>query len=308
MNMAMGETFTYDGMLHWCFLISVAGFAVAMMWTLIRVLLPLRRLVREATQIMQGSLPAFDTPVGGIREVDKLRQSLRCMITQIQSARELESAYRKALTESQENERMRIARDIHDDTIQSLVLVSHSIDRAMQSQQQDDHVALVTHLEDARRQLLRGVDDLRQVIANLRPTILDELGLATALEVLCENRPALEFSLVGDAFGIDHARELALFRVAQETTRNAERYAQASKIQVNLCYSEAAVALEVRDDGVGFDVPRPLQTLAASGHYGLLGVQERVLHLGGQMNLNSRPAAGTCITVTIPVRAALAAS
>jgi signal transduction histidine kinase len=133
------------------------------------------------------------------------------------------------LTESQENERKRIARDIHDDTIQSLVLVAHNIERATQSTKMNEN-HLREHLETARRQLIQTIDNLRQMIANLRPTILDELGLAAAIEVLCEKHQILEFSIVGDVYGIDQSHELAIFRAAQEAIYNAERHAQANRV------------------------------------------------------------------------------
>jgi len=303
----MNMDFAFDGVLHWCCLLAVFAFVVGLLWVSIRVLIPLRRLAKQAESIMNGSFNTpsltFDKPVGGIREIEQLQRSLRSMVDQIQAAREIETAYRKALTESQENERMHLAREIHDDTIQSLVLVSHSIERAAQAQTNGGYQSnpqLSACLESARSQLIGTIDSLRQVIANLRPTILEELGLATAIEVLCENRPTLAFSVKGDVYGTDHARELAIFRAVQEITRNAESHAHAKQISVTLSYSPDSVALEVRDDGVGFQVPPKLQEFAVRGHYGLLGIQERVRHLGGKVNLISKPAVGTCITVMIP--------
>jgi signal transduction histidine kinase len=111
---------------------------------------------------------------------------------------------------------------------------------------------------------------LRQMIGNLRPTILDELGLAAAIEVLCEKYEKLEFTVIGEAYGIDQTHELAIFRAAQEAIHNAERHAQAKKIVATLTYSPAAVTLEVCDDGVGFQIPHQLQEFLVRGHYGLL--------------------------------------
>ncbi|NWF71221.1 MAG: sensor histidine kinase [Chloroflexi bacterium] len=291
--------FQFDGLLHWCVLIAVAVFLIGLTWVVVRVLIPLRRLAQQAASMMEGNLPAFDRPVRGIREIEQLRRSLQYMIGEIKTAQERETTYRNALTESQENERKRIARDIHDDTIQSLVLVAHSIERAAQSTKLNEH-PIGEHLENARRQLIQTIDNLRQMIANLRPTILDELGLATAIEVLCEKHPTLEFSVVGDVYGIEQTHELAIFRAAQEAIYNAERHAQANRIIATLMYSEAAVTLEVRDDGIGFQIPQQLQEFSVRGHYGLIGIRERILHLGGQLNLSSELAAGTRVTVTVP--------
>lgn len=123
--------FHFDGVLHWCFLIAVFGFLIGLVWVVVRVLIPLRRLAKQAAGMMEGNLPTFDKPIRGIREIEQLRRSLQYMVGQIQTAQEGETTYRNALTESQENERKRIAREIHDDTIQSLVLVAHNMERAM---------------------------------------------------------------------------------------------------------------------------------------------------------------------------------
>lgn len=291
--------FHFDGVFHWCFLIAVFGFLIGLVWVVMRVLIPLRCLAKQAAGMMEGNLPTFDKPISGIREIEQLRRSLQYMVGQIQTAQEGETTYRNALTESQENERKRIAREIHDDTIQSLVLVAHSMERAMGTAKTNEG-STIQHLENARSQLIQAIDNLRQMIVNLRPTILDELGLAAAIEVLCEKHQILEFSVVGDVYGIDQAQELAIFRAAQEAIYNAERHAQAKRIIATLTYSAAAVILEVYDDGMGFQIPQQLQEFSIRGHYGLIGIRERILHFGGQINLISELAAGTRVIVTVP--------
>jgi len=295
----IGHIFQFDGVFHWCILISVFGFLIGLTWVIVRVMIPLHRLAEQAASMMEGNLPAFDRPISGIRETEQLRRSLHYMIGEIKTAQERETTYRNALTEGQENERKRVAREIHDDTIQALVLVAHSIERAAQSvKMNENHTG--EHLENARSQLIETIDNLRQMIANLRPTILDELGLAAAIEVLCEKHATLEFSVIGDVYGMDQTHELAIFRAAQEAICNAERHAQANRITTTLTYSAAAVTLEVRDDGIGFQIPHQLQEFSLRGHYGLIGIRERILHLGGQLNLISQSALGTRVIVTVP--------
>lgn len=289
----------FDGLLHWCFLIALCGFLMGLVWIVVRVLLPLRALAKQAASIMEGKLPAFDESSKGIREIEQLRCSLHYMIGQIQTAQARELAFRHAITASQENERLRIAREIHDDTIQSLVLVTHEIERATQTVGKNEDNATI-YLKNARNQLLLTIDCLRQMIANLRPTILDELGLVVAIEMLCEKYATIEFFVEGDVYPIDPIQELAVFRAAQEAIHNAERHAGANRIAVTLSYSEQTVTLEVLDDGTGFRVPQQLQEFAAQGHYGLIGIRERILHLGGQLNLISELATGTRVTIIIP--------
>lgn len=289
----------FDGMLHWCFLIALFGFFVSLSWVVVRVLLPLRQLVKLAEGIGEGDFAIFAEPIHGIAEIDRLRVRLHQMMEQLQSGQERERAYQNALTDSQEHERMRIAREIHDDTIQSLILVTHHLERAT-SAANTEQDGLPVHLKNARNQLLNTIDRLRSLIANLRPTILDEMGLVMAVEALCETHAALDFQVVGNACELQPAQELALFRTAQEAIHNAERHAQASQINAMLIYSETEVTLKVSDDGVGFEVPNQLQEFAAKGHYGLLGIRERVRHLGGNLSLTSNMKIGTEIEVRVP--------
>lgn len=290
----LGHLLHYDNFLHWCFLVGIGIFLAGLAWMFIRVLIPLRRLAQAAQAIADGTLTSFDMPRSGIREIEQLHNALQRMMSQLQSAQHLEIKYRQALTETQEHERLRIARDIHDDTIQALILVAHNIDRAARAPIPADYLAA------ARKQLVETINSLRTMIANLRPSALDELGLVTAIELLCEQHPHLAFQLEGDVYEMDSAQELAIFRAAQEAVRNAERHANAKTITVHLTYAPTRVVFEVSDDGVGFHIPTHLHEFAAHGHYGLLGVQERISHLGGQLCLRSEKAAGTRITVTFP--------
>ncbi len=286
----------FDGLLHWCFLLALVGFPLVMAWIMLRVLLPLHRLARQAQRIAAGELPAFDAPVGGIDEIEQLRCSLQVMVSQVAAAQQRELMYRSALTESQENERQHIAREIHDETIQSLVVVSHSLERAVQTCPPSAH----PHLQAARQQIINTIDGLRQMIAHLRPTVLDELGLAAAVEALCEDDTRLSFTVEGTPVALPHAYELALFRAVQEAIRNAHRHADFTHAVVTLRYTPEGVSLSVADDGRGFRVPPHLRELALRGHYGLIGLRERIEHLGGDFTLDSTPARGTRLTVQLP--------
>lgn len=284
-----------DGILHWCFLIGFFGFGVGAAWIFLRVLMPLRRLAGQARGIAAGDLPPFDG-TGGIREIDDLRRSLQHMVREVALAREREAAYRSALIESLENERKRIAREVHDDTIQSLIVVAHSIERAAHAG------ARSPHLDTARVQVIQTVDNLRQMIANLRPTVLDELGLVAALEALCDEHSSLTLAVEGEGYPLDTTQELVIFRAAQEAIHNALRHAEATQIHVILRYLPQSVRLEVRDDGKGFHQPAQLQEFALRGRYGLIGMLERIQQIGGAVAVNSQPTGGTQISVSVPLK------
>lgn len=295
---------SFDGLLHWCFLLALFGYFISIAWVVVRVLIPIRQLANLTQHLSEGDFEAFAQPIAGISEVERLRRHLHKMMGQIQAGQERELAYRNNLADSQEYERMHIAREIHDETIQSLVLVAHHIERAttaVETSKED----LRGHLKNARAQLLNSIEQLRHLIGNLRPTVLDELGLVTAIETLCDSHHQLEFEVVGTVYEINHAQELAIFRTAQEAIRNAERHANAEQINARLTYSETAVALTIRDDGDGFDIPHNVQEFATRGHFGLLGIRERVRYLGGQLNLTSAIHQGTEINVSFPLEKTL---
>jgi signal transduction histidine kinase len=304
--MNLSHILHYDGFLHWCFLLALFGAVASAFWVMLRVLLPLHYLASLADGIASGDHNRFAEPIGGIKEIDLLRRNLHDMLNHVRIAQEREIAYRNALSDGQEQERMRIAREIHDDTIQSLVLVSHHIERA--ARHSDPAASVLPHLKNAREQVLDIVERLRRLIANLRPSILDELGVVTAIKSLCQNTAGVTFQVTGQVYSLPQAQELALFRAAQEALHNAKRHAQAKHINAALVYSNNAVVLSVHDDGIGFDVPGHLQALAAYGHYGLLGIAERAKHLGGWLKLSSALGAGTTVEVTFPVSSTSSAS
>jgi signal transduction histidine kinase len=292
--------FHFDGLLHWCVLIALFGFGAGMVWVFLRILLPLRALSKQAASLSEGELPSFDTPGYGIGEVEILRTALQQMVVRIRESQVREAGYRSALTASQEQERLRISREIHDDTIQSLVVTAHHIERAMQTNATSlSHVT--EHLRNARTQVVATINSLRQMISNLRPTVLDELGLVAALESLCEAHPTIELNFLGIVRKIEDVHELAIYRAAQEAINNAERHARASQIFITLHYSSSMVTLEIYDDGVGFDIPLQFQEFALRGHYGLIGMRERILHLGGHLHLTSAPSSGTRLAVVLPL-------
>lgn len=291
-------TLTFDGALHWCVWLAIGVFVIGLIWVSLRVLLPLHRLVRMTRELSDTHIPAFDQKVGGIPEIERLRVSLQLMSEQIRAGQMREAAFRNSLAESQEHERNRIAREIHDDTIQSLVVVAHSLEHAATSAGPESPAQF--HLKNARQQLIAAINGLRDLIAGLRPTVLDELGIAAALESLCAQHPHVEFVVVGASRPIESAHELALYRTAQEALRNAERYAHAQRIAVTLTYNSDSVILDIRDDGVGFEVPSQLREFAATGHFGLLGTRERLLNLGGTFGVSSDRQQGTHLRAAFP--------
>lgn len=236
----------------------------------------------------------------------------------LQAARLEEAQHRDALRRellqrvvgAQEAERQRVARELHDATGQSLTALGlglHSISPL-----------LGRNLVLARDRLGRlealvntTLDELRQVIADLRPPQLDDLGLPAALRWLAQTQRMratllVRVSIVGRERGLEPATRIALFRIAQEALTNAVKHGQASTVDLKLDYAPDAVILRVVDDGQGFVVR--LSEERDRPAWGLLGMQERAALLGGQCAINSAPGSGATVEVRIPDAAQEAAS
>jgi signal transduction histidine kinase len=166
----------------------------------------------------------------------------------------------------------------------------------------------VPALTDVAEGIADVVRQLRGLITELRPTGLEERGLPRALENyvaglhLTGGAPevALDVDLNLERLAPEVA--LCLFRVAQEAVRNALAHAQSRRVVVRARLRSPAVILRVGDDGCGFEVPERLGALAAEGHFGLVGMTERVASAGGRLRVRSRPGKGTTVTVWMPVR------
>lgn len=282
--------------------VGAALFIASNLWFYLRVLRPIQRLSLQAGALQSGQLDAFETSCGGIPEIRELRRAMAGMVGHVRRAQDQSRAYTERLADLLENERKRIARELHDDTVQSVIAVTQSIDLARgwvpnQPERAADILAIT------RSQAVEIVNTLRQLIGGLRPPALEELGLVAALRMHLEkiDRPATHLVVDGQPRRLDEAYELTLFRVAQEALTNVQRHSDATHISLHLAYAGDNVTLAISDDGHGFNVPPSLGDFALRNHYGLLGVQERVTSLGGALDVMSAPQRGTTLTVSLPI-------
>ncbi len=213
--------------------------------------------------------------------------------------------YVQQITRAQEEERKRIARELHDDTTQALVALSHQIeDFASTSQQLSaEDIGL---LKSWRGHLGDALQRLRYFSRDLRPSIVDDLGLVPALEWLTddlEKQSGIKVNLrvVGTQQRLSAEVELLLFRIIQEAISNARRHAEASEIEVSIEFDEGKIVATVRDNGKGFELPRTLGELSRKGKLGLIGAEERARLLGGSLTVQSEPGKGTTVVVEVPV-------
>ncbi len=228
--------------------------------------------------------------------------------TAVATAVSVEAEHKSQRLAAAEQERTRWARELHDETLQNLA----GLRIAMSSQlRTGDPEAMATAITEAVELIDAEIANLRSLIADLRPTALDDLGLAPAIEDLAERSRGhgLDVDLSLDLAyeqRREHDRlsselETALYRITQEALTNARKHGAATRAVIELHEYEASVELTVRDDGHGFDAA------AKTNGFGLMGMRERAELLAGRLEVESTPGEGTTVTVSLPVRRASAA-
>ncbi|HET9911761.1 MAG TPA: histidine kinase [Anaerolineales bacterium] len=234
-----------------------------------------------------------------------LIEALRRQLEEIRLSREALAKIQHQLLRSREEERSRLARDLHDSPIQSLI--GFNIQLGLLLNSKDLNPAAVEVLREMRSEVRRLSSELRQVCAELRPPMLDTLGLGAALRTLVtewsdQNHVEMQLDLSPDTSLRSLPGEVAVnfYRVAQEALMNIGKHAQARHVSISLLYEEDRLAMTIQDDGHGFDTPVTLHDLTAQSHFGLAGMRERISLIGGQWSLNSMPGSGTTICVNWP--------
>ncbi len=214
----------------------------------------------------------------------------------------LQDAQRRLLTEREE-ERKRLARELHDQMIQDLLSLNYQIED-IESMAED--AGLADELTEVRGSIRTLVEDLRRICGNLRPPTIDSLGLGAALQSYTHDwrlRTGIEVQLTLAAeFGrLPEAIELSIFRIVQESLSNVWKHAEATLVQVTLQHtSPRMLQVTVADNGQGLAHDFDLAKLSQAGHYGLLGLSERVALMGGRLNFRNQTNGGLEIEVEIP--------
>jgi len=209
-------------------------------------------------------------------------------------------ALRNRLTRTQEEERSRIARDLHDDIGQRLALLSIDLEQMKLASQQDGS-ALAIALEALVRTAGEITSDVHNVSRRLHPSQVELLGLAPALNNFCRefanrNSMRIQFTSACLTCKLPEEASLCLFRVAQEAIRNVHKHSGSREALVELDEISGSLRLRISDQGAGFD---PTSAEASQG-LGLLSMEERLRSMGGELFVHSRPGGGTCIEASIP--------
>ena len=203
---------------------------------------------------------------------------------------------------SQEEERRRVARDIHDgpaQAIANIVFRAEVCERLIDS----DPARAKAELKALREHIRNTLAEIRKIIFDLRPMALDDLGLAPTirgvLDVFREQYGLVaEIAVIGKERRLEPHIEIGVFRVVQEALNNIIKHAQASSIRVRIEFAAAGVTVLVEDDGKGFEMT---EEELPSGHYGIMGMRERMQLLNGKLTIKSAPRRGTRVTVSVPL-------
>ena len=219
--------------------------------------------------------------------------------------------YLSQVFSAQEDERQRIARELHDDTTQSLLVIAN---RAQSLLADDSCQALGceqsrearSETEWIRDQILKVSEGVRRLSLDLRPSILDNMGLVPAVRWLTanlnqENGTDAQISVKGGNRRLMPENDVVIFRIIQEALSNVRRHARASKVVVTLEFTPATLKITVRDNGAGFHVPERIGHFTAEGKLGMIGMQQRVQFLGGTLAIRSHPGKGTSVSAEVRV-------
>jgi two-component system, NarL family, sensor histidine kinase DegS len=213
--------------------------------------------------------------------------------------------YIHQITQAQEDERKRIARDLHDETIQMLIVISRRLEMLATLSEQLPEAAW-PHLESLQELIGATLKRIRRFLQDLRPPTLDYLGLMATLEGLVANlrekdHIETEVQATGEVRRLSPDEELVLFRIVQESLNNVRRHAGASHVLVQVEFHPDKVAIRIKDDGCGFNAPERIGDLVSSGRFGLIGMYERARTLDGTLSIRSEPGQGTAVIVEAPV-------
>jgi two-component system sensor histidine kinase UhpB len=282
-------------------LLSFAALAMLVIsWTVKRALQPVTHILR-ALEVLQGGDYSARLPEPRLPELRRIAQKLNGVAEQL-GRHELENrALRKRALSIQESERRTLAQELHDELGQSISAIkalAASLARSAGADEQRERARTIASICDDLYGTVRGM------MKRLRPVVLDELGLGTALRRAAEEwtehhaGAVCELDVEGDLEGIGEDVAIGVYRIVQEALTNVARHARATRVRVAVRAprpDDASLRVRVDDDGIGFD------PAAVRGGFGLLGMRERVLALGGDLRIESAAGRGTTLRASIPV-------
>ncbi len=269
---------------------------------------PLQQLTTVMHAITSGNT-AQKVDITTRDEFGLLGEAFNEMTDRIERAERLRTAglrlFATSMQRAQEEERARIARELHDDLCQRLTGTKYQVE-VLHDQLFPGNRRMANELEDVMTELDRSITEVRRISFNLRPSVLDDFGLVAALRLLgseFHRAHGIPASIdVAEDIGrdIDTHNEIALYRIAQEALNNIAKHAGATRVRIHLSREDMLLRLQIQDDGRGF-IQEDVAKKRGPGHgLGLISMKERAELLGGHCDVTSTPGAGTLVTITIP--------
>ncbi|HSL44469.1 MAG TPA: sensor histidine kinase [Anaerolineales bacterium] len=269
-------------------------------------LLPLHELGDAIEQVHSGQLNIPDS-LKNYKDPDirRLVIAIDEMLNRMANYTSQLQAISERAINAQEEERVRIARSLHDDTAQSISMLIIHLER-LGGLIPTDRPDIVRYISDAQSVATRLLENLRKIIWDLRPSILDDLGLNSAIRWYARTNLEkagikVDFQTAIEAMRLPPHLETMLFRIAQEAMSNILRHAEASRVSIRLWTADQHIWLEIEDDGRGFDLEKTTRGAVSHEQLGLLGIQERVSLVGGEVKIDSMEGSGTCLQVHVPL-------
>ena len=240
-----------------------------------------------------------------MHEVESLHRALVAMVNRMSEYEAGIRDYLGATTLGQEDERARIAREIHDGPVQEIIALGQRLDLMRSLMAKDNSGEIKELLNEMRVTQMATIEELRRIVNDLRPVYLEDLGFLPALEMLAHQANArgqvhVQIKTATEIQRLALDVELAAYRITQEALNNALQHAHAQEILIEVTCSVEGLRLVISDDGQGFSPPDRLEILTQTGRFGLLGIRERVGQLGGTVNLDSERGKGTRLTIHLP--------
>jgi len=264
--------------------------------------LPLASLERAVEAVRGGNVTARASHVAiGDPQIDQLIDTMNSMLDGLEHYREQVRWLSRQVLIAQEQERQRIARELHDETAQSLtslLIGLRVIEKASTPQE------LAARIGELRGQTGRTLEEVRKMAVDLRPSTLDDLGLAAALQWYTDDfahrtRTTVDFHASGLETRLPDDVEVVVYRIVQEALTNVAKHAEARRVEVTVTRDVDRVLARVIDDGRGFDVEEIMSSRERG--LGLFGMQERVSLVGGTLRITSHPGSSTRVEIQVPL-------
>jgi two-component system sensor histidine kinase UhpB len=279
-------------------LIISLGVNYAILWLAFQ---PLFTLQETLDQVRRGDFSARVPTVGGDPDMARVTETANLMLDRLAEHRQAVSSQ---ILRALEDERKRIARELHDETSQSLTSIMVNLE-VVEKQLVDLPDEVTARIRLTKEIASRTLDETRRLMFDLRPSVLDDLGLVPALRWFINHRVQpmglqVELHTHGLEERLSEALETPLFRILQEAINNAVKHAKATQLQVRLKRQPGRIVGTIKDDGEGFDQDEAFHRPDEDRGLGLFGMRERAALIGGTVKIESAPGKGTTVRISVP--------